>query len=624
MKKKFLALLLCILSLFSFVGCNGASYRLKLNYYGYDEYTQILNKADYSTDLFYRNNAEIACPDPCVIHIDDVNSDEYGWFYMYGTTASNSFLAWKSKDLINWNGVGAVLKASDMPEDFQKVINCYHWAPEVIFDSTDRKYHMFFSAGCTENGLTVKKHVEYHAISDSPAGPFFLDNDSENDGRVISCVCGEKDEEGRDKICYHIQQKYSLFNLDKYREALEAKGFVGDPAFNNYISSTIDAHAYVDPLTGKKYLYIRSDRGPGLVKATIVVMEMETWTRPKYDTVTTVIEASKTTVGGSEVNFYEGASQNCNEGPFVWYHDSTDDGVDNGKYYMTISVFGFENPNYAVYQAVADSPVGPFRKLTIEEGGLLMQGGKFDNVTATGHHSFVQKKDELFIVYHAYTDVSCEGSRYVFVDKINWVGITDRNGEEYEVMYANGPTVAPQPLHNFVSEYKNVALGASVSAKGLTKESDPSCLTDGLIAVNEFCDPFIEKYVGFVTARKKATITITFDDWVEARAIMIYQSHYDWSFFKEIELIEFDCIDDDGNEYVAFIEDLKYNLKDNRSENGLLYRPGSAALAEFNSIKTKKVRITVPLATPSEEELLDEIEFTEFTLSEIVVLGKEC
>jgi beta-xylosidase len=76
------------------------------------------------------------------------------------------------------------------------------------------------------------------------------------------------------------------------------------------------------------------------------------------------------------------------EGPFMFRR--------GGKYYFMWSEGGWGGPDYSVAYAVADSPLGPFRRV----GKILQQDPAV--ATGAGHHSVIQVpgKDEWYIVYH--------------------------------------------------------------------------------------------------------------------------------------------------------------------------------------------------------------------------------
>ena len=76
------------------------------------------------------------------------------------------------------------------------------------------------------------------------------------------------------------------------------------------------------------------------------------------------------------------------EGPCMIKH--------NGKYYFTWAEGGWTGPDYSVAYAIANSPLGPFKRI----GKILQQDLKI--ATGSGHHSFIQipGTDEYYIVYH--------------------------------------------------------------------------------------------------------------------------------------------------------------------------------------------------------------------------------
>ena len=86
--------------------------------------------------------------------------------------------------------------------------------------------------------------------------------------------------------------------------------------------------------------------------------------------------------------FKEVTPENYVEGPFMFIH--------NKKYYFMWSEGGWGNPDYCVAYAIADSPLGPFKRV----GKILQQDPAV--ATSAGHHSILQLpgKDQWYIVYH--------------------------------------------------------------------------------------------------------------------------------------------------------------------------------------------------------------------------------
>lgn len=76
------------------------------------------------------------------------------------------------------------------------------------------------------------------------------------------------------------------------------------------------------------------------------------------------------------------------EGPFMFKKD--------GKYYFMWSEGGWTGPDYSVAYAIADSPLGPFKRVDkiLEQNETIARGA--------GHHSIIKhpKKDDYYIVYH--------------------------------------------------------------------------------------------------------------------------------------------------------------------------------------------------------------------------------
>ncbi|MBC3766227.1 glycoside hydrolase family 43 protein [Neptunicella marina] len=76
------------------------------------------------------------------------------------------------------------------------------------------------------------------------------------------------------------------------------------------------------------------------------------------------------------------------EGPFMF--------IRNGKYYFMWSEGGWTGPDYSVAYAIADSPMGPWKRI----GKILKQDDQI--ARGAGHHSVIKvpNKDEYYIVYH--------------------------------------------------------------------------------------------------------------------------------------------------------------------------------------------------------------------------------
>lgn len=603
-------------------------------------------RTEYNKSLFYANYNQYGNPDPFVLD----NTARDGYYYLYGTDAY--MRAWRSKDLVDWEDAGTTLNAGFGGTEADNAILSHVWASEVVYDETTQTYYMYFSAspgadlsvkwgGGAFSAVTETFHSHrnmYVATSSSPDGPFDLidftnpescgeDNVHEyntttgiritddNRANYKTTVVQDGIEYARAFPQYYA--KYLLFNPEEFIYAYEhaySDQIVTAPADSNGGTlPAIDPHPFVDPDTNQKYLYFDCENAAGQI---IAVVEMENWLKPKWDTFTFIMYPGYYTVddyiaetrGGARVSHvsYENGNNQYNEGTTVVKHD--------GKYYLSFSMNGSATSDYQIGQAVADSPMGPFRKLTEEEGGLLLSSLTVESQPAgetstqapsgTGHHCFVTVGDQMYIVYHRHKDYEEGGdNRYVAVDEIKWVTLDDG----LEVMYANGPTDSIQPLPDKYSEYVNIAGEATVSADA--EVTDLEALTDGLLSM--------QKTFGFADFVKETTITgtttFTFDFPEEktVRALMIYNSKDVESVFRNAR-VEFTCEQPDGTVVTKVIKDLEFDMAQYCSLSGYSGDPvyimsGAAAVSEFNALKTRSVKITVNVPEGQDQVGLSEI-----------------
>ncbi|HEA28420.1 MAG TPA: arabinan endo-1,5-alpha-L-arabinosidase [Leeuwenhoekiella sp.] len=89
-----------------------------------------------------------------------------------------------------------------------------------------------------------------------------------------------------------------------------------------------------------------------------------------------------------ESTFKEITPESYVEGPFMFIRD--------GKYYFMWSEGGWTGPDYSVAYAIADSPMGPFKRVD----KILQQDDKIAN--GAGHNSIIHPEgsDDYYIVYH--------------------------------------------------------------------------------------------------------------------------------------------------------------------------------------------------------------------------------
>lgn len=610
MKKRIVSVGLAVLAAVTLLaaGCGEGKNYIKMSYYDEASYA---DGEDYSTineNLFYRNERKVDVADPCVVYVDDENDADYGTYYLYGTTGNTGFFCWKSDDLVNWEGVDYALLYRDLTTPEGKAVSIDSWAPEVIYDGDADKWYMFFSSTPKDSS---NSYIPYIAEGDSPAGPFTLvdhiDSYTATDGTPL------KDIENIETDNSYYYQRYMTFDPYQMSQAMENLG-LGDMDATSDVLRAIDFHPYVDSATGDKYLYFNTS-----VNSYIMGIKMKSWTEPEYGTLTIIAKPGYSTPSAAEKDVPNEMNTSVNEAAWITEH--------NGKYYLTYSTNSYKDKTYQVCQAVADSPLGEFRKLTEEEGGILLSADAAlrDDVSGTGHSSIINAGGQYYIVYHKHNSVSEGGSsRHVAVDEIEWITVKDAQGNDLDVMYANGPTTSVQPLPEFASEYKNVAPEAEVSATSLSGDSSVSCLTDGLLSVNRYANnDMVETYVKETCFTAETTITLTFDDYKTIRALMIYNSKNMESAFYNIERVEFDCRLEDGTLATKYIDGLVFDWDAYTSTDDIdVIRPAASAIAEFDEIECIEIRITISPATEEQIPVHGYNDMAELAVSEIRVLGK--
>lgn len=544
---------------------------------------------EYNKELFYRNDLDLLGADPFVLYIDDEDSTEYGYYYLYATCdydlAVQGLGAWRSKDLENWERVGGMIFDPYITDTWA---NVYLFAPEVIYDEEEDLYFLFSSAfgdpwyeKGTAEGLNIiqdRLWTGFIATSENPYGPFVQyapPGGSIADSTFLDPIEAAKAVKARgDDYCYLDDDFFDI----------------------------IDFHPFVAS-DGTKYLYMVTNNAD---QASIYGCELlnNDWRTPDLSTLVELVAPRYYTIedrnsrSSNTVIYEEGSS--INEGPSVLEHE--------GKYYLTFSVYGANDKRYSVAQAVADDPLGPYTKLDYEDGGIILSadGGTWDFVSGTGHHCFVQAGDELLIFYHQHLDRLNGNSQRAFsFDRAVWA----ENADGLPVLYCNGPTWSIQPQLHINTEYRNIAPDATVtaenSAEGGTAEN-VGALTDGLLSLYSFIDYVPE----FSASAGQTVITLAFGDWRTVRAVMVYNSKNFDTAFGSVARIEFDFLrPDNGETGTAYIDSLGFDWNFYFDRNNQTMRPGGSATAEFDELQVKEIRIT--LASQAA-----------VNVSEIVVLGK--
>ncbi len=641
----------------------GFSFRkVEMSYYDECTYEEGSQRANINENLFYTNeqvlNKTVRGADPGVMQITDKNDPDYGKFVLTVTSGSYSFIGYISSDLVNWEPLGMIMQADDdNTTDKSKVLYQNTWAPEMTYDEEDGKYYLFFNAApCNTPSITGYKNnsgvtnsvfkkeytnIPYVAVSDSFRGPFELidhaDEYKYTDGTPMKTGNGEITAKAATPAIEHPEitdnamgyayfLRYSAFDPYQIWNAIVTSSDPYVREIADYeptkLLRAIDLHAFVAP-NGDKYLYFVCNKDGTLSdnnNTYIMGIKMNSWTNPDYSTLTRLTRYGYYEVDdiddGSEPATYEKQDAHINEGPWMIEH--------NGKFYLTFSANGYGSTYYKVIQAVSDSPLGKFRKLTEEEGGVVLGADAIDTISGPGHHALVQVGDDLYIVYHKHDDVLKGGnSRHVAMNQIKWVNIKDKGGNDLEVMYANGPTdKTVQLLPDFATDYTNIASRAKITATNLSGESKAEYLTDGLIPIMTGVNAaFMNTYVKEAEFTDDTTITLTFDDYTTVKGIMIYNSQWIENAFYDIERIEF-SYKEDNRKRVKVIDNLEFDWKANSNQEFSM-NPAGAAIAEFEEIEVKEIRIQVKPATTEQVALHDNSQEAQLAIGDIVVIGRK-
>lgn len=610
--KKIKILFLCFLCLVfvlssGLIGCSGYTYKkTELSHYSYAESERT---GDYNTKLFYRNDYDVTLGDPTTIYLDE--GPWAGNFYSTGTYGGSSFEIYQSTDFINWEPVG---------KGFMPAQNHFgkdrFWAPQLLYDkdalwsdynieakegeSGKGLFFLFYSARTSdfEEKYYTANYYPGVAISKTPEGPYKEYEGTNGNGFAMTAADPVFDIE-------NINPETGI-NLDENAEP-------GQELYK-YSRSFIDACPYIAP-NGDKYLFMARNRVADTSNE-VWGVKMKDWVTPDYSTVTRLTSFGYTTTERTEEYNFVGYSMKIDEGPYVYYHE--------GKYYLTFSIGSTKDKLYPVAQAIADSPLGPYTKIQPEDGGLVCSPGTDWDIHSSGHHSFFEVGDELWIVYHSYPVLGADGIDPRRAQCFERVYFTT-NSKGQTVMHANGPTKVIQPLPEAVSGYKNIAPLAEVKATNMVKGSNVSYLTDELIAMHN--EHIINDNIPEFEAKGTTKITLTFPEYVTARAIMIYNSQDYMKIFTEIDRIEFSYKDEYGNTGMAYIDNLGFNLDANLvpldyllSEDEMeiiddsyyTMRAGGASVAEFNELSINKIKIKIKKAEGKDG----------LNISDIVVLGK--
>ena len=239
-------------------------------------------------------------------------------FYIYPTTdgfkgwGGTSFKAFSSKDMKTWKDEGVIL---DLEEDVSWA-DKKAWAPCILEKKINGKYKYFFY-------FTAEGKIGV-ATSDKPGGPF------KDIGKPL---------------------------IDKLPPGV-LKGH------------HIDPDVFVDPVSGKTYLY---------------------W----GNTYMAVAELNDDMISLNEGTIKVLTPKNAG------YGEATTVFFRKGRYYFMWSQGDTRKTSYKVRYGISDSPDG---KIELPQNNVLLQTSAEKGIYATGHNSVIQLpgSDDWFIVYHRF------------------------------------------------------------------------------------------------------------------------------------------------------------------------------------------------------------------------------
>ncbi|MFZ3572994.1 family 43 glycosylhydrolase [Streptomyces sp. BH097] len=396
------------------------------------------------TDATYANDAETSGGDPYVLF-----DEPSGYYYAYCTGGSDDghfFGVHRSPDLSTWERLpGGALRADD-PKRWGKD---WFWAPEVYRNPDTGLYFLFYAARMgSAMGEQYFGYADFEepcsigvAVSRTPEGPF----------RNIA-----------DRpIDYHpYKPDYHDVNLIMGDDQLtppatEEEGRTAP--LGSYIPM-IDANLLFDE--GRIYLYFSSNAyrnwvwdtrlGKYIEESNIAAVELTTrwWRDPEGATMPTIhpryVDANAR-AGTSEARRRDGfvpiltyaadpqpwedahvndhaksggskKDRRWEEGSTAWRHDYVHAGERRTLYYLTYSANNFENQYYGVGYAVAEHPLGPWRKYP--DNPVLSQNPDV-GMYSTGHGSLTTSPDgsELYYVHHGRTSPTSP-DRVVYTERL--------------------------------------------------------------------------------------------------------------------------------------------------------------------------------------------------------------
>src|SRR3954449_10688029 len=348
--------------------------------------------AQATTNATYFNDASLPAADPYVLH-----DPSTGYYYAYstdGADAGSYFGIYRSADLVTWEHVeGGALPVNDS----EQWGNDWFWAPEVYRNPKTGLYFLFYAARSDANKQAWFGYSDFEepckvgvAVSRSPEGPFH------------NIAARPIDYNPYDPGYHDVNL---LMGPDQRKPPATLKEGEKAP-LGTYIPA-IDPDVYFAP-GGAQYLYFSrnayrnwnwdADLGKYVEESNILAVPLTTawWDDPTGRTMPTIDPAyrnAKASKGGpdgpgrrdgwvqilsygQDKQAWENAhvddyalsggtkkDRRWEEGSTTFKHTyANPSGATHSAYYLTYSANNWESPFYGVGYAVADQPLGPYKK----------------------------------------------------------------------------------------------------------------------------------------------------------------------------------------------------------------------------------------------------------------------
>ncbi|GAA0525143.1 glycosyl hydrolase family 43 [Saccharopolyspora erythraea NRRL 2338] len=376
-----------------------------------------------TTNATYCNDASLPGADPFVLH--DRDSGAYFAYSTEGADPGYHFAVYRSPDLATWERLpGGALDAGDGTQWGRD----WFWAPEVYHNEDTGKYFLFYSARMRDG---VAEHFEYAdfeepskvgvAVADSPAGPFrnIVDH-------PIDYFPYDPDYHDVNLIMDHTQKKPPA----TLEEGMTAP-------LGTYLPF-IDPNVFFDG--DRIYLYFSRnayrnwvwdhDLGKYVEESNIYAVELtaDWWHDPAGATMPEIHPSYRDangSPGDPPLVRKDGFTPVLNYGgdPQPWENAHVNDYAESGGekkdrrwaegsttikrytedgspvYFMTYSANNYANAYYGVGYAVAEHPLGPWKK---SDANPVLEQDEQKSMYSTGHGSVIASPDgsQLYYVHH--------------------------------------------------------------------------------------------------------------------------------------------------------------------------------------------------------------------------------